>query len=107
MQVTVVFLVDADKVLPSKQQWPQVWEKQQAWLHAKKAHEDEQVSICWMLHTHEYILVLPYGKGADYKEFKQECLSAPMPHAAAMLLFVFYLHHVLCASTTHASTHIH
>lgn len=47
MQVTVVFLVDADKCLPSKEEWPQVWEKQQAWLQAKKTHEDEQVSF-WL-----------------------------------------------------------
>lgn len=45
MQVTVVFLVDADKCLPSKQAWPQVWEKQQAWLQAKKTHEHERVSL--------------------------------------------------------------
>ena len=44
MQVTVIFLVDVDKCLPSSADWLHVWAEQQAWKQAKKGHEDEQVS---------------------------------------------------------------
>jgi hypothetical protein len=43
MQVTVIFLVDVDKCLPNKDDWPQLWAQQQAWKQAKKDHEDELV----------------------------------------------------------------
>ena len=45
LQVTVIFLVDVDKCVPNKNDWPRLWGEQQAWKQAKKDHEDEQVRL--------------------------------------------------------------
>ena len=38
-QVTVIFLVDVEKAMPSKEAWPTVWQEQLAWRKAKADHE--------------------------------------------------------------------
>ena len=50
LQVTVVFLVDAEKCLPSKDDWPKVWAVQQAWIQGKKDHDNQQVVFARKMH---------------------------------------------------------
>ena len=38
-QVTVIFLVDVEKAVPTKEAWPAVWQEQLAWRKAKAGHE--------------------------------------------------------------------
>ncbi len=37
--MTVIFLADVDKVVPSPEEWPAVWEEQKAWSKGKADHE--------------------------------------------------------------------
>ena len=39
LQVTAVFLVDASECFPTAQEWPKIWEEQQAWRKGKAEHE--------------------------------------------------------------------
>ena len=40
-QVTAIFLVDAEKCLPSPAAWPKVWEEHEAWRKLRNAREAE------------------------------------------------------------------
>ena len=57
MQVTVLFLADVQVCLPSPEEWPMVWGKQQAWKASKAAFEKadgekiEQVRSCRWRHS--------------------------------------------------------
>lgn len=43
--MTVIFLVDVDKALPSPEEWPSVWAEQSAWTKAQDDLQKEKVGV--------------------------------------------------------------
>ena len=42
--MTAIFLVDAEKCVPSPEAWPMVWEEHEAWRKLRDAREAEEAS---------------------------------------------------------------
>ena len=45
VQLTVVFLANAEACLPDKEEWPAVWAEQQAFKRARSEHEAAQAKV--------------------------------------------------------------
>ncbi len=42
--MTAIFLVDAEKCVPSPEAWPMVWEEHEAWRKLRDAREAEEAN---------------------------------------------------------------
>lgn len=78
LQVTIVYVLDAAECLPTIEEWPSVWQEQEAWRKAKKAATKQVTSTECIPKSEKFAKILPMTpKFCAERGKQQEGVSGP------------------------------